>query len=108
MQDLLRIFNNLLKNAAQSMENRRDKNINIQILQQQEYVEVRVTDNGKGISKEDKEHIFQPYFTTKSKGTGLGLAIVKNLMTEMGGEIFFVSDKGLGTTFVLKFPYSAT
>ncbi len=107
MQDLLRIFNNLLKNAAQSMENRSDKNIQIQILQRQEYVEVRVTDNGKGINEEDKEHIFQPYFTTKTKGTGLGLAIVKNLMTEMGGEIIFVSEKELGTTFILKLPLAA-
>ncbi len=104
MQDLLRIFNNLLKNAVQSMENRSDKNIRIQLLQRQKYVEVRVTDNGKGINEADKEHIFQPYFTTKTKGTGLGLAIVKNLMTEMGGEIIFVSDKGMGTTFILKFP----
>ncbi len=107
MQDLLRIFNNLLKNAVQSMENTPDKNIRIQILQRQKYVEVRLTDNGKGIYEADKEHIFQPYFTTKSKGTGLGLAIVKNLMTEMGGEIIFVSEKGLGTTFILKLPLSA-
>jgi nitrogen fixation/metabolism regulation signal transduction histidine kinase len=106
MQDLLRIFNNLLKNAVQSMEKTSDKSIRIQILQRSEYVEVHVTDNGKGINEADKEHIFQPYFTTKSKGTGLGLAIVKNLMTEMGGEIIFVSGKGLGTTFILKFPYS--
>ncbi len=107
MQDLLRIFNNLMKNAVQSMENTPDKNIRIQIMQRQEYAEVRVTDNGKGIDEGDKEHIFQPYFTTKSKGTGLGLAIVKNLMTEMGGEIIFVSEKGLGTTFILKLPLSA-
>ncbi len=106
VQDLLRIFNNLLKNAIQSMETSPDKNIRIQVLQRQKYVEVRLTDNGKGIDEVDKGHIFQPYFTTKSKGTGLGLAIVKNLMTEMGGEIIFVSEKGLGTTFILKFPLS--
>ena len=94
MQDLLRIFNNLLKNAVQSMENTLDKNIQIQVLQRQEYVEVRVTDNGKGINDADKDHIFQPYFTTKTKGTGLGLAIVKNLVTEVGGEIIFVSEIG--------------
>lgn len=107
MQDLLRIFNNLLKNAVQSMENTSDKNIQIQVLQRQEYVEVRVTDNGKGINDTDKDHIFQPYFTTKTKGTGLGLAIVKNLVTEVGGEIIFVSEKGLGTTFILKLPLAA-
>ncbi len=106
MQDLLRVFNNILKNAVQSMESRQDKNIQIQVLMQQKMVEVQVTDNGKGIGKTDQEHIFQPYFTTKSTGTGLGLAIVKNLMTEMGGEIIFVSEKGMGTTFILRFPLS--
>ena len=104
MQDLLRIFNNLMKNAVQSMETMADKNIQILVLKRKKFVEVRMTDNGKGINEEDKEHIFQPYFTTKSKGTGLGLAIVKNLMTETGGEISFVSEAGTGTTFLLKFP----
>ncbi len=103
-QDLLRIFNNLLKNAVQSMENISQKEIRIQIICKKGQAELRLTDNGKGISTEDKDNIFQPYFTTKSKGTGLGLAIVKNLMTEMGGEVTFVSEKGNGTTFILIFP----
>ena len=107
-QDLLRIFNNLLKNAAQSMENIIQKEIRIQIICKKDHAELHLADNGKGISIEDKENIFQPYFTTKSKGTGLGLAIVKNLMTEMGGEITFVSEKGNGTTFILIFPLSTT
>ncbi len=104
LQDLLRIFNNLLKNAVQSMDNIPEKKIRIQVFHHENYVEVHLTDNGKGISEEDQRHIFQPYFTTKSKGTGLGLAIVKNLMTEMGGEILFVSEKRIGTTFILRFP----
>ena len=102
-QDLLRIFNNLLKNAVQSMERQKEKRLEIRVKKEETYAEVRVTDNGKGIGKEDREHIFQPYFTTKSKGTGLGLAIVKNLMTEAGGDIRFVSKEGQGTTFILHF-----
>ncbi|GMT44457.1 MAG: hypothetical protein IEMM0006_0289 [bacterium] len=105
-QDLLRIFNNLLKNAVQSMENVSRKELRIQIICKKFHAELRLTDNGKGISAEDKKNIFQPYFTTKSKGTGLGLAIVKNLMTEMGGEVTFVSEEGNGTTFILLFPLS--
>jgi len=105
-QDLLRIFNNLLKNAVQSMENISQKEIRVQILCKKSHAELRLSDNGKGISTEDKENIFQPYFTTKSKGTGLGLAIVKNLMTEMGGEVTFISEEGNGTTFILLFPLS--
>ncbi|HFB62039.1 MAG TPA: ATP-binding protein, partial [Bacteroidetes bacterium] len=78
--------------------------IDIRLRKDQTYAEVRITDNGKGISREDEEHIFQPYFTTRSKGTGLGLAIVKNLITEAGGDIRFVSEEGNGTTFILRFP----
>lgn len=108
MQDLLRIFNNLLKNAVQSMENISNKYIRIQIIRKKNYAEVRLTDNGKGISETNKKRIFQPYFTTKTMGTGLGLAIVKNLMTEIGGEITFISERGSGTTFILKFPLSSS
>lgn len=104
IQDLTRIFNNLMKNAVQSMQNNKEKKIDIQVKQSGTYAEVRITDNGKGISNKDKEHIFQPYFTTKSKGTGLGLAIVKNLITEAGGKIGFMSEPGRGTTFILQFP----
>ena len=55
-----------------------------------------------------KSSIFQPYFTTKTSGTGLGLAIVKNIMNEIGGEVYFKSKIGTGTTFYLKFPDVAT
>ena len=72
-QDLLRIFNNLLKNSVQSMEKISQKEVKIQIICKKDHAELRLTDNGNGISTEDKENIFQPYFTTKSTGTGLGL-----------------------------------
>ncbi len=103
-KDLLRIFNNMLKNAVQSMENNKEKKITIHLKREENYAVVAITDSGKGISKTNKKHIFQPYFTTKTKGTGLGLAIVKNMMQQTGGKISFVSEEGRGTTFILKFP----
>jgi two-component system nitrogen regulation sensor histidine kinase NtrY len=103
-KDLLRIFNNLFKNAAQSMEGKENKNIQLEVIRKQNFVEIQLADNGKGMTEEEKSHIFQPYFTTKTKGTGLGLAIVKNLITEAGGEIKFFSEKNLGTTFIIKIP----
>jgi two-component system nitrogen regulation sensor histidine kinase NtrY len=103
-QNLLRIFNNLLKNAIQSMENKTEKRIEIFIEEFSGFVIIKLRDNGKGISRKDEEHIFQPYFTTKSKGSGLGLAIVKNLVVTNGGEITFLSKEGEGTTFIIKFP----
>jgi nitrogen fixation/metabolism regulation signal transduction histidine kinase len=101
-KDLIRVFNNLLKNAVQSVENKTQGKIEISITRSDIYIEVQIADNGKGIDKSIKNKIFQPYFTTKSGGTGLGLAIVKNIMNETGGSISFESSEK-GTVFFLKF-----
>lgn len=102
-KSLMRIFNNLTKNAVQAMENISDKRIEVEIIPEENDITVRFIDFGKGIAPENKRSIFQPYFTTKSTGTGLGLAIVKNMMKEMEGTVNFESEAGKGTTFYLKF-----
>ncbi len=71
-----------------------------------ERAEVIVRDNGPGISAEDLDHIFEPYFTTKPTGTGLGLAIVKKIVLEHGGEISVASSAG-GATFRIDLPLAA-
>lgn len=101
-KDLIRVFNNLIKNSVQSLEKKEGGEINISISRTASFIEVQITDNGKGISDDFKAKVFQPYFTTKSGGTGLGLAIVKNIMNETGGNISFESSEE-GTTFFLKF-----
>jgi len=103
-KDLVRMFNNLIKNAIHSTESRDSGLIRIGVSAGDDFHEIKFSDNGKGIPDQAKANIFKPYFTTKSKGTGLGLAIVKNIMTEIGGEITFESKVGIGTTFKLKFP----
>jgi two-component system, NtrC family, nitrogen regulation sensor histidine kinase NtrY len=102
-KDLLRVFNNLLKNAIQAMEEKKKGRIEITLNRNGNYIVATVSDTGKGIAPHEKASIFQPYFTTKSGGTGLGLAIVKNIIAEIGGEIGFQSLEGAGTTFTLKF-----
>ena len=102
-KSLMRIFNNLAKNAVQAMEHVDDKRIEVEIIPGESEIMVRFTDFGKGISPENKRSIFQPYFTTKSTGTGLGLAIVRNMMKEMEGDVTFESEAGKGTSFYLKF-----
>jgi two-component system, NtrC family, nitrogen regulation sensor histidine kinase NtrY len=102
-KDILRAFNNLLKNSIQSLEGTEKGKIEIVFNNSSEYVIVEVIDNGKGIADDEKANIFKPYFTTKTGGTGLGLAIVKNIITEVGGEISFESFAGRGTRFILKF-----
>ncbi len=104
--DLVRVFNNLIKNSIQAMENTLVKKITIEISRgkpDNKFIEVRFSDSGKGISKQEEKKIFQPYFTTKSTGTGLGLAIVNNLIKEWGGEVTFISEINKGTTFILLF-----
>ncbi len=75
-------------------------------LQQNEYVILAVTDTGTGISKEDIEHIFEPFYTKKvmgKSGTGLGLAVVWNTIEDHDGKIFVESSEE-GTCFQLYFP----
>jgi signal transduction histidine kinase len=101
--DLLRVFNNLLKNSIQSITATTGGKIDISVTTGQQWHIVSISDNGKGIDIETKNLIFQPYFTTKSGGTGLGLAIVKSIMSGIGGQIEFESEPGKGSVFTLKF-----
>jgi len=69
-------------------------------------VEVFIKANGIGISPEDMEKIFSPYFTTKpvGKGTGLGLSICYGIIDSMGGTMDVNSEVGVGTTFTVDLP----
>lgn len=101
---LLRTFNNLLKNAIEASEGKAKCVVRIKIINDEKRVYVEVEDNGKGISDILKDKIFVPNFTTKSSGTGLGLAFVKQAIENAGGEIEFNSVENQGTTFYLNFP----
>lgn len=70
------------------------------------YVLLEVVDNGDGVESKDASRIFLPFFTTKpaGRGTGLGLAVTQRLVTELGGDISFTSERGAGTTFRVLFP----
>ena len=68
------------------------------------YVQLEVTDTGKGIDEEIKDRIFDPFFTTKYLGRGLGLAAVQGIVKGHHGAIRVYSTRGEGTTFVLLFP----
>jgi two-component system NtrC family sensor kinase len=63
-----------------------------------------IQDFGIGISEQDKDKIFQEFFTKKKQGTGLGLSVCKKILEEFNAEIYFESKLGSGTTFFLKFP----
>ncbi|HYM78431.1 MAG TPA: ATP-binding protein [Candidatus Dormibacteraeota bacterium] len=67
-------------------------------------VVVEVADTGSGLTPEECERIFTPYYTSKQHGTGLGLAIVQSVISDHGGRISVHSEPGKGTTFVIELP----
>ncbi len=71
------------------------------------YIRIRISDNGNGISETTIRHIFEPYFTTKPEGHGLGLAIVYSVVKKHGGHISVESSPGAGSVFTVLLPASA-
>lgn len=103
-EQILRVFNNLLKNAMQATEHKSDGLIDINLEQRNERVIISIKDNGVGIPLEIREKIFEPNFTTKSSGMGLGLALVKNIVNNCDGNIWFESEVGNGAMFCIEMP----
>ncbi len=68
---------------------------------------VEVSDTGTGLTQEECERLFTPYYTSKPHGTGLGLAIVQSVIRDHGGRISVRSESGRGTTFVIELPRNA-
>ena len=102
---LLRSFNNLIKNSIEAAISKRRCQINITISYDADHhVAIAIQDNGEGIAPEAREKLFQPNFTTKSSGTGLGLAFVQQAVEGMGGSIRYETFAGKGTTFYLRIP----
>ncbi|MBU1628441.1 PAS domain S-box protein [bacterium] len=118
--EIHQVIMNLCTNAAQAMHEKGGKLevklINIDInsenklqhpdLSQGSYIQLSVSDTGKGIDKDIIERIFDPYFTTKKKsgGTGLGLAVVHGIVESYRGAISVQSNTSSGTTFKVYFP----
>lgn len=101
---IIQVLTNLLVNAGQAIvENGK---IAVKSSMNNGFVEIAITDNGSGISKENIAQLFDPFFTTKpeGEGTGLGLSISFSIIREHGGEILVNSEIGVGTCFTLRLP----
>jgi nitrogen fixation/metabolism regulation signal transduction histidine kinase len=100
-----RLVVNLIDNAAEAMHSSLVRRLYIgTACPAPETVELTVADTGCGISPQDKERLFLPYFTTKSRGTGLGLAIVSHILTEHGAHIRVEDNVPVGARFVIEIP----
>ena len=103
-EQLVQVFNNLLKNAIQSIPEERDGVIRIDFQETNEDIIIGITDNGIGIEKDIQDKLFVPNFTTKTTGMGLGLAIAKNIIELSGGKISFTTTVNESTTFTIQLP----
>jgi two-component system, NtrC family, nitrogen regulation sensor histidine kinase NtrY len=101
---ILRILNNLIKNAIQAIPAIRKGKIDIKLYTKNKKAVIQVSDNGSGIATDMQDKVFYPNFTTKSSGTGLGLAISKDIAEAYGGSIYFKTAENKGTDFYLEMP----
>ncbi|MBF8305204.1 MAG: multi-sensor signal transduction histidine kinase [Acidobacteria bacterium] len=104
-----RVFVNLIDNAAEAMEQSLVKELVVttRVDAQREVVEAEVCDTGCGVTPQDKEKLFLPYFSTKDRGTGLGLAIVNRIVAEHRGTIRAEENQPVGTRFIIELPTAA-
>jgi len=103
-KQLVRVMNNLILNAVQSIGDRTDGAITIKVEFAGQKVLIAISDNGDGIPEEMKRKVFMPSFSTKTEGMGLGLAIVRGIVENSGGRIWFESERGEGSTFFIEWP----
>ena len=101
---LVRVMNNLINNAIQAIPDETEPKIKVLLKRVGDNLQMSVSDNGTGIAEDQRDHIFEPRFTTKTKGMGLGLAIVKKIINGFKGEVWFESKVGKGTTFYIELP----
>jgi len=101
---LLRVFNNLISNAIQSIPSDRQGLIQLLVERVDNNISIEIKDNGCGIPTTIQSSIFEPYFTTKSTGTGLGLAMCKQIIDQHHGNILFTTEENIGTTFSILLP----
>jgi signal transduction histidine kinase len=105
-------INNIISNAIDAMPNGGMLTVSThdKVFRRKNYVTVRITDTGYGISEENLFLIFEPFFSTKvtKKETGLGLPITKKIVEGHGGFMRICSKVGKGSSFTLYFPYRAT
>jgi nitrogen fixation/metabolism regulation signal transduction histidine kinase len=100
-----RVIVNLVDNSCEAMSDSPVKELLVATRPAgADAVELLVADTGSGVSPEEKERLFLPYFSTKGRGTGLGLAIVNQIVAEHGAQIRVEDNHPMGTRFIVDIP----
>jgi len=106
-EQMKRVMINLLDNAIDAIDGKGEIVIDLSYDQDQQSVKIEVADDGKGIPPENRDHLFEPYFSTKKHGTGLGLAIVSTIISDHNGSIRAQERQPRGTKFIVELPVKA-
>jgi PAS domain S-box-containing protein len=103
-----RVVVNLVDNAAEAMHDSPVRRLTVTTRLATDSVEVIIADTGIGVSAEDREKLFLPYFSTKGRGTGLGLAIVNQILSDHQANIRVEDNKPSGARFIIEFPLAVS
>ncbi|MBU0633448.1 MAG: hypothetical protein KKB82_07900 [Candidatus Omnitrophica bacterium] len=103
-QKMLQVFFNLLLNAVEAVTDEGVIVIGGRADMDRQTVQIEISDNGRGMSPEQLEHVFEPFTSGKDKGVGLGLSIALSIMKEHGGDILAESSLGKGSVFKVILP----
>ena len=103
-EQLTQVLMNLLLNAVEAAGP--DGTVEVRVAKQDETIRIEVRDSGPGLSDEQREHLFEAFYTTKEGGTGLGLAVSRELAAGMGGALHY-RNNGPGATFEIELPAAA-
>jgi two-component system nitrogen regulation sensor histidine kinase NtrY len=104
VEQMKRIFVNIIDNAIESMKEKGTLEIVTKYNKESQFLRIEIADDGEGISDEDKQKLFIPYFSKKSSGTGLGLSIAHNIIEEHNGVISVEDNQPRGCRFVIEIP----
>ncbi len=102
-----RVLINLLDNAVAAIDREGSIEVESSYNPELKMATLTVTDSGHGIAPEDRDRLFEPYFSTKKSGTGLGLAIVNTIITDHHGFIRVKDNQPKGSKFIIELPASA-
>jgi signal transduction histidine kinase len=100
---LRRVLMNLVSNALEAMP--QGGQLSCSVSPRGDELQIEIRDTGEGLPEEVRSHLFEPYFTTRTKGTGLGLAIAKRVVEDLGGTIELANaESGTGTVARIRLP----
>ncbi|WP_136608474.1 sensor histidine kinase [Paenibacillus dokdonensis] len=95
-------FINIIKNSIEAL--REEGQVHIWAYTEQDEVVIHIQDNGEGMEPSEVSRLGEPYFSNKTKGTGLGLMVTFRIIEVMKGNMKFLSEKGVGTEVIVRFP----